>query len=105
MVETNPIGGEFTLSLPIQRASFLLPLSASSFGSCKQGWYFRCIGLDPLLLWKPFLNFREFPRDPSMKYPWDKPKDPSTIKNVTSSTHLQSQKTTTIKMLVTLYTH
>ncbi|WZY76584.1 NAD(P)H-quinone oxidoreductase subunit L, chloroplastic [Brassica rapa] len=34
-----------------------------------------------LLLWAPFLNFRKFPRDPSMKYPWDKPKDPSTIKN------------------------
>ncbi|KAF8098661.1 hypothetical protein N665_0261s0026 [Sinapis alba] len=51
MVETNPIGGKFTtLSLPIQRASFLIPLSASSafaFGSCKEGWYFRCIGLDP----------------------------------------------------------
>ncbi|CAH8308439.1 unnamed protein product [Eruca vesicaria subsp. sativa] len=52
MVETNPISGEFTLSLQIQRASFLLllPLSASSafaFGSCKEGWYFRCIGLDP----------------------------------------------------------
>ncbi|KAF2594782.1 hypothetical protein F2Q70_00045221 [Brassica cretica] len=34
-----------------------------------------------LLLWAPFLNFRKFPRDPFMKYPWDKPKDPSTIKN------------------------
>ncbi|CAA7022424.1 unnamed protein product [Microthlaspi erraticum] len=34
-----------------------------------------------LLLWAPFLNFRKFPRDPSMKYPWDKPKDPSSIKN------------------------
>ncbi|CAN7053916.1 hypothetical protein IGI04_028618 [Brassica rapa subsp. trilocularis] len=34
-----------------------------------------------LLLWAPFLNFRKFPRDPSLKYPWDKPKDPSTIKN------------------------
>uniref|UniRef100_A0A1D1XG31 NAD(P)H-quinone oxidoreductase subunit L n=1 Tax=Anthurium amnicola TaxID=1678845 RepID=A0A1D1XG31_9ARAE len=28
-----------------------------------------------LLLWAPFLNFRRMPRDPTMKYPWDKPKD------------------------------
>ncbi|XAR72225.1 hypothetical protein NMG60_11018795 [Bertholletia excelsa] len=21
--------------------------SASSFGSCKEGWYYRCLGLDP----------------------------------------------------------
>ncbi|XP_021896394.1 NAD(P)H-quinone oxidoreductase subunit L, chloroplastic [Carica papaya] len=34
-----------------------------------------------LLVWAPFLNFRKFPRDPSMKYPWDTPKDPSQIKN------------------------
>ncbi|CAN8235678.1 unnamed protein product [Cochlearia groenlandica] len=34
-----------------------------------------------ILIWAPFLNFRKFPRDPSMKYPWDKPKDPSSIKN------------------------
>ncbi|GLT97924.1 hypothetical protein SLE2022_154660 [Rubroshorea leprosula] len=34
-----------------------------------------------LLLWAPFLNFRKFPRDPSMEYPWDTPKDPSKIKN------------------------
>ncbi|KAL0731542.1 hypothetical protein Bca4012_027636 [Brassica carinata] len=51
MVETNPTGDKFTLSLPIQRASFLLfPLSASSafsFGSCKEGWYCHCLGLDP----------------------------------------------------------
>ncbi|KAG7651274.1 hypothetical protein ISN45_At01g061540 [Arabidopsis thaliana x Arabidopsis arenosa] len=50
MVETNPIGGKFTLSLSIKRASFSLPLSTSSvfaFGSCKEGWYFRCLGLDP----------------------------------------------------------
>ncbi|CAA6659408.1 unnamed protein product [Spirodela intermedia] len=26
-----------------------------------------------LLLWAPFLNFRKFPRDPSMKYPWSTP--------------------------------
>lgn len=34
-----------------------------------------------LMLWAPFLNFRKFPRDPDMKNPWDKPKDPSKIKN------------------------
>ncbi|XP_039017959.1 NAD(P)H-quinone oxidoreductase subunit L, chloroplastic-like isoform X2 [Hibiscus syriacus] len=34
-----------------------------------------------LLLWAPFLNFRKFPRDPSLKYPWDTPKDPSQVKN------------------------
>ncbi|XXG63345.1 hypothetical protein AAC387_Pa05g1559 [Persea americana] len=30
-----------------------------------------------LLLWAPFLNFRRFPRDPSMKYPWSTPQDSS----------------------------
>ncbi|WCJ33573.1 NAD(P)H-quinone oxidoreductase subunit L chloroplastic [Euphorbia peplus] len=34
-----------------------------------------------ILLWAPFLNFRKFPRDPSMKYPWSTPKDPSKIPN------------------------
>ncbi|GMI75205.1 CHLORORESPIRATORY REDUCTION 23, NADH dehydrogenase-like complex L [Hibiscus trionum] len=34
-----------------------------------------------VLLWAPFLNFRKFPRDPSLKYPWDTPKDPSQVKN------------------------
>ncbi|XP_009607132.1 NAD(P)H-quinone oxidoreductase subunit L, chloroplastic [Nicotiana tomentosiformis] len=34
-----------------------------------------------LLLWAPFLNFRKFPRDPSMKYPWSTPENPSQIKN------------------------
>nr|AEJ33930.1 NADH dehydrogenase subunit NdhL [Wolffia australiana] len=28
-----------------------------------------------LLLWAPFPNFRKFPRDPSMKYPWSTPSD------------------------------
>ncbi|KAJ6803871.1 NAD(P)H-quinone oxidoreductase subunit L, chloroplastic [Iris pallida] len=28
-----------------------------------------------LMLWAPFLNFRKFPRDPTMKYPWSTPKD------------------------------
>ncbi|KAJ0981337.1 hypothetical protein J5N97_009592 [Dioscorea zingiberensis] len=27
-----------------------------------------------LMLWAPFLNFRKFPRDPTMKYPWSTPK-------------------------------
>ncbi|GMY18260.1 NAD(P)H-quinone oxidoreductase subunit L, chloroplastic [Fagus crenata] len=34
-----------------------------------------------ILLWAPFLNFRKFPRDPNMKYPWSTPQDPSKIKN------------------------
>jgi hypothetical protein len=34
-----------------------------------------------ILLWAPFLNFRKFPRDPSLQYPWSKPEDPSKIKN------------------------
>uniref|UniRef100_A0A2P2JXT4 NADPH-quinone oxidoreductase subunit Lic n=1 Tax=Rhizophora mucronata TaxID=61149 RepID=A0A2P2JXT4_RHIMU len=34
-----------------------------------------------VLLWAPFLNFRKFPRDPSMKYPWSTPENPSQIKN------------------------
>ncbi|XP_059448293.1 NAD(P)H-quinone oxidoreductase subunit L, chloroplastic [Corylus avellana] len=34
-----------------------------------------------ILVWAPFLNFRKFPRDPSMKYPWSTPQDPSKIKN------------------------
>uniref|UniRef100_A0A0F7GZT0 NADH dehydrogenase-like complex L n=1 Tax=Pelargonium hortorum TaxID=4031 RepID=A0A0F7GZT0_PELHO len=33
-----------------------------------------------MLLWAPFVNVRRFPRDPSMKYPWSVPKDPSKIK-------------------------
>ncbi|KAK1630777.1 hypothetical protein QYE76_005092 [Lolium multiflorum] len=28
-----------------------------------------------LMLWAPFVNFRKFPRDPTMKYPWSKPKE------------------------------
>ncbi|KAG1358711.1 putative glutathione S-transferase DHAR2, chloroplastic [Cocos nucifera] len=28
-----------------------------------------------LMLWAPFVNFRKFPRDPTMKYPWSTPKD------------------------------
>ncbi|KAL6187053.1 hypothetical protein ACLB2K_043169 [Fragaria x ananassa] len=33
-----------------------------------------------ILLWAPFLNFRKFPRDPNMKYPWSKPEDPDLVK-------------------------
>ncbi|KMS96442.1 hypothetical protein BVRB_9g224960 [Beta vulgaris subsp. vulgaris] len=33
-----------------------------------------------VLLWAPFLNFRKFPRDPSLKYPWSKPENPSQVK-------------------------
>ncbi|KAK4357703.1 hypothetical protein RND71_023313 [Anisodus tanguticus] len=35
-----------------------------------------------VLLWAPFLNFRKFPRDPSMKYPWSRPENPSQVKNI-----------------------
>ncbi|OAY29262.1 NAD(P)H-quinone oxidoreductase subunit L, chloroplastic isoform X2 [Manihot esculenta] len=37
-----------------------------------------------ILLWAPFLNFRKFPRDPSLKYPWSTPENPSQIKNAYS---------------------
>uniref|UniRef100_A0A0F7CYY1 NADH dehydrogenase-like complex L n=1 Tax=Pelargonium myrrhifolium TaxID=253081 RepID=A0A0F7CYY1_9ROSI len=33
-----------------------------------------------ILIWAPFVNVRRFPRDPSMKFPWSVPKDPSKIK-------------------------
>lgn len=44
---------------------------------------FMCIFIffPGILLWAPFLNFRKFPRDPSLQYPWSKPEDPSKIKN------------------------
>ncbi|XP_022953622.1 NAD(P)H-quinone oxidoreductase subunit L, chloroplastic isoform X1 [Cucurbita moschata] len=44
---------------------------------------FMCVFLcfPGILLWAPFLNFRKFPRDPSMKYPWSTPQEPSQIKN------------------------
>ncbi|XP_051151752.1 uncharacterized protein LOC127265801 isoform X3 [Andrographis paniculata] len=43
---------------------------------------FLCVFLffPGVLLWAPFLNFRKFPRDPSMKYPWSVPQNPSLIK-------------------------
>ncbi|KAF7808672.1 NAD(P)H-quinone oxidoreductase subunit L, chloroplastic [Senna tora] len=34
-----------------------------------------------ILVWAPFLNFRKFPRDPSLKYPWSTPEDPSKVRN------------------------
>ncbi|KAI6677162.1 hypothetical protein NL676_037958 [Syzygium grande] len=34
-----------------------------------------------VLLWAPFVNIRKFPRDPSLKYPWSTPEDPSKVKN------------------------
>lgn len=34
-----------------------------------------------VMLWAPFLNFRKFPRDPSMKYPWSTPQNPTQVKN------------------------
>uniref|UniRef100_A0A0F7H040 NADH dehydrogenase-like complex L n=1 Tax=Monsonia marlothii TaxID=163685 RepID=A0A0F7H040_9ROSI len=40
---------------------------------------FTFIFFPGLLIWAPFLNFRKLPRDPSMRYPWDVPKDPSKI--------------------------
>ncbi|KAB2045555.1 hypothetical protein ERO13_D01G143700v2 [Gossypium hirsutum] len=50
MVETIWSCSILMLSLCKSRASTLLPLSAASafaFGSCKEGWYYRCLGLDP----------------------------------------------------------
>ncbi|KAG5015217.1 hypothetical protein JHK82_020904 [Glycine max] len=34
-----------------------------------------------VLLWAPFLNFRKFPRDTSLQYPWSVPEDPSKIRS------------------------
>ncbi|EFH51336.1 predicted protein [Arabidopsis lyrata subsp. lyrata] len=51
MVETTLITREFMLShCTTARASFLLRFSAASsfkFGFSKEGWYYRCIGVDP----------------------------------------------------------
>uniref|UniRef100_A0A0F7H035 NADH dehydrogenase-like complex L n=1 Tax=Geranium maderense TaxID=28964 RepID=A0A0F7H035_9ROSI len=41
---------------------------------------FTFIFFPSILVWAPFLNFRKLPRDPSMKYPWSVPKDPSKIR-------------------------
>ncbi|XP_061338481.1 NAD(P)H-quinone oxidoreductase subunit L, chloroplastic [Gastrolobium bilobum] len=45
---------------------------------------FAFIFFPAIILWAPFLNFRKFPRDPSMKYPWSIPEDPSKIRNAYS---------------------
>lgn len=42
--------------------------------------YIISILLRSVLLWAPFLNFRKFPRDPNMKYPWSTPEDPDQVK-------------------------
>ncbi|KAA8532552.1 hypothetical protein F0562_032632 [Nyssa sinensis] len=34
-----------------------------------------------VLLWAPFLNFRKFPRDPSMENPWSTPQNPSQVRS------------------------
>ncbi|MBA0718111.1 hypothetical protein Golax_005874 [Gossypium laxum] len=50
MVETIRISRNFMLSLCKSRAGTLFSVSAVSvfaFGSCKAGWYYRCLGLDP----------------------------------------------------------
>ncbi|KAK6921640.1 hypothetical protein RJ641_012147 [Dillenia turbinata] len=66
-------------------ASAVCGLSSSSF----QGHYLFAIDRSfydsnlqemIVLLWVPFLNFRKFPRDPSLKHPWSTPEDPSKIK-------------------------
>ncbi|KAL6295219.1 hypothetical protein PRUPE_1G329400 [Prunus persica] len=49
MVEILSISN-FMRSLLQSRASAFLPISAASafaFGSCKEGWYYRCLGVDP----------------------------------------------------------
>ncbi|KAF7808682.1 hypothetical protein G2W53_035425 [Senna tora] len=50
MVETLS-SSDFMRSLFSSRASaLLLPASSASafaFGSCKEGWYYRCLGVDP----------------------------------------------------------
>ncbi|XP_066399393.1 NAD(P)H-quinone oxidoreductase subunit L, chloroplastic-like isoform X3 [Miscanthus floridulus] len=48
-----------------QLLSSWFPLKATSFG----------LHAPELMLWAPFVNFRKFPRDPTMKYPWSKPKE------------------------------
>lgn len=64
MVETTPITREFMLSrCTIARASFLLLLlpffssSSFTFGSSKEGWYYRCIGLDPWTIHQTLFPF------------------------------------------------
>ncbi|KAG8637503.1 hypothetical protein MANES_15G130650v8 [Manihot esculenta] len=37
----------YMLSLSQSRAGFVSAASAFAFGSCKEGWYYRCLGVDP----------------------------------------------------------
>ncbi|KAG8634759.1 hypothetical protein MANES_17G080050v8 [Manihot esculenta] len=37
----------YMLSLCQSRASVVSAASAFAFGSCKEGWYYRCLGVDP----------------------------------------------------------
>ncbi|KAK4602363.1 hypothetical protein RGQ29_011418 [Quercus rubra] len=47
MVETCRSFMHFPL-LPLSQSATVRSLNAvSSFGSCKQAWYYRCLGLDP----------------------------------------------------------
>ncbi|KAF8040174.1 hypothetical protein BT93_B2412 [Corymbia citriodora subsp. variegata] len=43
MVEISSSGSDFMLTLFRSRASALV----FAFGSCKEGWYYRCLGVDP----------------------------------------------------------
>ncbi|KAK7283991.1 hypothetical protein RIF29_13742 [Crotalaria pallida] len=45
---------------------------------------FAFIFFPGIILWAPFLNFRKFPRDPSLKYPWSVPEDLSKVRNAYS---------------------
>ncbi|KAK6242329.1 hypothetical protein SCA6_007718 [Theobroma cacao] len=77
MVQEKPIGDVFAVHV------CLLVLSGTSkSGPSLMSGIERRVILQSLkvLLWAPFLNFRKFPRDPSLKYPWDTPKDPSQVK-------------------------
>lgn len=88
MVREKPLGDVFAVHVclhVLSRVSLALALAVIVF---------PCVGimliLNPIafavpmcsvMLWAPFLNFRKFPRDPSMKYPWSTPQDPTQVKN------------------------
>nr|DAD32111.1 TPA_asm: hypothetical protein HUJ06_010962 [Nelumbo nucifera] len=38
---------QFSSSVSNDSALFLHQILAFSFGSCKEGWYYRCLGVDP----------------------------------------------------------
>ena len=42
MVEPTPIGDNNLMHIPSSSDSVF------AFGSCKEGWYYRCLGLDPV---------------------------------------------------------